>query len=78
MTITIDVPADVAEKMSRKAAQEGRDITAYLRHLAVQDASSFMELPPVLVPRILGLHKGLYWIAEDFDAPLTLVDFVVE
>ncbi len=70
MTITIDVPAEIAEKMSRKAAQEGRDVAAYLRHLAVQDASSFVEQPHAMAPRTPGLHKGLYWIAEDFDAPL--------
>lgn len=73
MTITIDVPADVAEKMSRKAAQEGRDVPAYLRHLAVQDVSGFVEQPPALAPRTPGFHKGLYWIAEDFDAPLEIV-----
>lgn len=74
MTITIDVPAEIAEKMSRKAAQEGRDVAAYLRHLAVQDASGFVEQPYVAAPRTPGLHAGLYWIAEDFDAPLEIVE----
>ncbi len=70
MTITIDVPADIAEKMSRKAAQEGRDVASHLRHLAMQDASGFVEQPRAMTPRTPGLNKGLYWIAEDFDAPL--------
>ena len=26
--------------------------------------------PPPQGPRVLGLHKGSWWIADDFDAPL--------
>jgi hypothetical protein len=70
MTITIDLPPDVADTLTHKAAQEGRDIAGYVRQLVVKDAGHREEGPDSLTPRIPGLHAGQYWIAEDFDAPL--------
>lgn len=70
MTITIDLPPDVADTLAHRAAQEGRDIAAYVRQLAVHasggDAGSVAD-PPARMP---GLHAGWYQIADDFDAPL--------
>ena len=74
MTITIDLPPTVADVLTRKAAQEGRDVTGYVQELAARDAGEIAAGPdtPPDTPdaRMPGLHAGLYWIAEDFDAPL--------
>ena len=68
MTITFDLPSEVADRLNKKAAQEGQDMAGYLRQLAVREAGS--DGNGAVEPRIPGLHAGHYWIAEDFDAPL--------
>lgn len=70
MTITIDLPPGVADALTRKAAQEGRDVTGYVQELAMRDAGEIATEPDTLGARTPGLHAGLYWIAEDFDDPL--------
>ena len=69
MTITIDLPPQVAEALTHKAAQEGQDVAGYVRRLAVRESGGVgaREEPS---PRTPGLHAGRYWIAADFDAPL--------
>ena len=67
---TIDLPPEVADVLSQKAAQEGRDLTGYVRELAVHDAGEIQPPPDTPGERTPGLHAGLYWIADDFDAPL--------
>ncbi len=71
MTITIDLPPEVADALERKAAQEGRDVAGYVRQLAVRasDGHTAGQGAPAL--RTPGLHAGRYWIADDFDAPLS-------
>ncbi len=69
MTITIDLPPEVSDMLTRKAAQEGWDVAGYVRQFVVRDSSRQVETPEPL-PRTPGLHAGRYWIAEDFDAPL--------
>ena len=68
MTITVDLPPEVARSLTQKAAQSGQDIAGYLQQLAVREAQTAPQEPPAL--RTPGLHAGKYWIAEDFDAPL--------
>ena len=70
MTMTIDLPPEVADALTHKAAQEGRDVTGYVRQLAGRDSGGHPagEAEPAL--RTPGLHAGRYWIADDFDAPL--------
>ena len=72
MIVSVDLPPEVAWSLTQKAAQEGRDITGYLRQLAVREAQAApQELMPLqAASRTPGLHAGQYWIAEDFDAPL--------
>lgn len=70
MTITIDLPPEVAKALTRKAAQEGRDVTGYVQELAVRDADGSVAEPDTPDARTPGLHAGLYWIADDFGAPL--------
>jgi len=39
MTITIDLPSGVANRLSEKAAQDGRDIAGCVQQLAVREAA---------------------------------------
>lgn len=68
MTITVDLPPDVALSLTQKSAQKGQDITGYLQQLAVRKAQATPQEPSAL--RTPGLHAGQYWIADDLDAPL--------
>ncbi len=74
MTITIDLPPDAADRLTRKAADAGRDVAGYVRHLALRESEADATGPDSgasgASPRTPGLHAGCYWIAEDFDAPL--------
>jgi len=70
MTITIYMTPGVADALARKAAQEGRDVAGYVQELAVRDAGGSAVEPDTPDARMPGLHAGLYWIADDFDAPL--------
>ena len=36
MTITIDLPPDVAERLARKATQDGQDLAGYVQELATR------------------------------------------
>lgn len=69
MTITIDLPPEAADRLTRKAAREGRDVAGYVRHLALRETEAD-EAGMGAAPRTPGLHAGRYWIADDFDAPL--------
>lgn len=40
MTITIDVLADVVDRLTRKAAEDGQDVTEYVQSLAVHAAGT--------------------------------------
>lgn len=72
MTITYELPPEIADRLRQKAAQEGKDTAEYLRQMAVREAEvreiSIREVSTG--PRVPGLHAGQYWIADDFDAPL--------
>ena len=70
MTITIDLPNDTVERLTRKAAQQGQDVAGYVRHLAVRESEPSETHDSPAAPRMPGLHRGSYWIADDFDAPL--------
>jgi len=70
MTITIDLPLEVADVLTAKAAQEGQDVTGYVRQLAMRDFGDRVGACEEPSPRTPGLHAGRYWIAADFDAPL--------
>lgn len=70
MTITIDLPPEVADILTHKAAQEGRDVAGYVRQLAVRASDGHPAGQDAPTSRTPGLHAGRYWIADDFDAPL--------
>ena len=69
MTITFDLPPEVADRLDQKAAQEGQDMAVYLRQMALREAEAVGN-GAAGESRIPGLHKGQYWITDDFDAPL--------
>ena len=69
MTITIELPPEAADRLTRKAAGEGRDVAGYVRALALRETEADGDAARP-APRTPGLHAGRYWIAEDFDAPL--------
>ena len=69
MTITFDLPLEAADRLGRKAAQEGQDTAGYLRRIAMREAETEGDEASAQ-PRTPGLHAGRYWIADDFDAPL--------
>ena len=69
MTITIELPPDVADWLTRKASQEGQDMAGYMQRLAVREVEGDADHAG-LETRTPGLHAGWYWIADDFDAPL--------
>lgn len=68
MTITVDLPPEVAHSLAQKAALEGQGIAHYLQQLAMREAQTAPQGLSAL--RTPGLHAGQYWIADDFDAPL--------
>jgi predicted transcriptional regulator len=37
MTFTIDLPSDVADRLARRAAQDGEDVAGYMQRLAARD-----------------------------------------
>lgn len=69
MDIMIDLPLEAFERLTRKAAREGWDVAGYVQNLAVRESESPAENLKA-APRAPGLHRGSYWIADDFDAPL--------
>lgn len=69
MTITIDLPSEVADLLARKASDKGQDVAGYVRQLAVRETEADADGLPT-APRTPGLHAGQYEIADDFDAPL--------
>lgn len=67
-TLTIEeAQAKLAELL--KLAKAGHEVI-------IQDATQGKAMlvpvaePPPQGPRVLGLHKGNWWMADDFDAPL--------
>ena len=67
MTITVNLPPDVAGRLRRQAAAQGSDLPALVQRLAEREA----EAGDVPIPaRIPGLHAGQYEVSDDFDAPL--------
>ena len=68
MTITIELPPELVDRLARRAAQDGQDVPELLRRLAVRESEAAGSI--LGEPRLPGLHRGLYQIADDFDAPL--------
>ena len=71
MTLTINLTQDQEDRLRREALNRGID-TDMLALQLLGRALSEIELKPTSRPqkRVLGLHAGQTWIADDFDAPL--------
>ncbi len=70
MTVTLELPPDLEEKLRAEAAQSGQDAEALLQQ-KVRQMLSTTPVPPVAAsPRVAGLNRGQIWVSEDFDAPL--------
>ena len=45
MTITIELPSDVAASLMRRAAQQGQDVAGYVRQMAEREATAVWDAP---------------------------------
>ncbi len=70
MTMTIDLTPDQEERLRREAAERDLPAEALFRELMSQTLTGIGQLPPKPKARVLGLHEGQIWVADDFDAPL--------
>lgn len=57
--------SELAEAARALSLEEQRELLA---RLAVEVRER--ETPPLTQPRVLGLHRGLVWMADDFNDPL--------
>jgi len=67
-TITIDI-SQVSVQLADLLSMIANGETVLL----IEDGKPVAQLIPAeesIEPRILGLHEGKIWIADDFDAPL--------
>ena len=53
MTITIDLPTEVADGRTHKAVQEGREVAGYTQQIAVRDSADTQR------ERLCGLYTRL-------------------
>lgn len=70
MTVMLELPPDLEEKLRAEAAQTGQDAGALLQQKVRQMLSGAPIAPTAASPRIAGLNRGRIWVSEDFDAPL--------
>ena len=70
MTITLDIPLELEQRVREEAAGRGQDAEAFLKGLL--QAALDKELPSGYStrPRIPGLNAGQVRISDDFDAAL--------
>ncbi len=45
MTITIELPPDIADSLTRRAAQTGQDVAGYVRQMAEREATAVWDAP---------------------------------
>lgn len=71
MTVLLALTAEQEEKLRQAALQRGLDTERLLREV-MDTALAQLEQPALVQParRIAGLHAGLTWVSDDFDAPL--------
>ena len=59
------IDQSVIEKLQQLPAQQQEQVLDYIEFLAQKYVK-----PKSSKPRVAGLHKGMGWIADDFNAPL--------
>jgi hypothetical protein len=70
MTVMLELPPDLEEKLRAEAAQTGQDAQALLQQKVRQMLSTAPATPTTAPARVAGLNRGQIWVSEDFDAPL--------
>ena len=70
MTMTIALTPDQEERLRREAANRSLPTEALLQKLMDQTLASIGHSSRQPRERVLGLHEGQIWIADDFDVPL--------
>jgi plasmid stability protein len=69
MTVMLELPPDLEERLRAEAAQTGQEAEALLQQ-KVRQMLSTTPATPTAAPRVAGLNRGQIWVSEDFDAPL--------
>ncbi len=77
MTISIPLHLDdtTEQILSYEAKQRGISIETLVlqfvqQGIGLKKQTTLSNTTPVTKQRVLGLHQGLGWMSEDFDAPL--------
>lgn len=70
MTVMLELPPDLEERLRAEAAETGADAETLLQQKVRQMLSPVPPTPDAVPPRVAGLNRGQIWISEDFDAPL--------
>ena len=70
MTVMLELPPDLEERLRAEASETGQDAETLLQ----QKVRQMLSVPPpaseAAPPRVAGLNRGQIWVSEDFDAPL--------
>lgn len=70
MTVMLELPPDLEERLRAEAAETGEDAETLLQQKVRQLLSAASPTPDAAPPRVAGLNRGQIWVSEDFDAPL--------
>jgi len=70
MTVMLELPPDLEERLSAEAAETGEDAETLLQQKVRQMLSAAPRTPDAAPPRVAGLNRDQIWISEDFDVPL--------
>jgi len=70
MTVMLELPPDLEERLRAEAAETGEDAETLLQQNLRQMLSASPPAPEAAPPRVAGLNRGQIWVSEDFDAPL--------
>jgi len=70
MTVMLELPPDLEERLRAEAAQTGQEAEALLQQKVRQLLSTTPPTLETAPPRVAGLNRGQIWVSEDFDAPL--------
>jgi hypothetical protein len=70
MTVMLELPPDLEERLRAEAAEAGQDAEALLQQKVRQMLSAAPATLDAAPPRVAGLNRGQIWVSEDFDAPL--------
>ena len=67
---TITLPETFLVQLQTLPAEQIQQVIDFVEFLNQKYVSSQPEQSMLKQPRLLGLHKGMGWISEDFNAPL--------